>query len=92
MLLRLPRCCIPTPSIPVVVDVVKGRVIYQHSSLAAPLAAEIAVRLKAVIVELERAAPLDGNVETNSMIDLGAVVCDQCELREDIPLEERSII
>ena len=76
---------------PVVVDVVKGRVICQHSSMEAPLAAEIAVRLKAVIVELERAATSDSNVEINIMTDLSAIMCDECKSREDSPLEEGRI-
>ena len=49
MLLKLPSCWIAAPSVPGVWDMVRGRVICQHSSTEAPLNAEIAVRLKAVI-------------------------------------------
>ena len=49
MLLKSPSCWRAAPSVPGVSDMVRGRVICQHSSTEAPLAAEIAVRLKAVI-------------------------------------------
>ena len=49
MLLKSPSCWTTAPSIPVVWDIVSGRVICQHSSTEAPLTAEMAVRLKAVI-------------------------------------------
>ena len=49
MLLKLPSCWIAAPSVPGVWDMVRGRVICQHSSTEAPLAAEMAVRFQAVI-------------------------------------------
>ena len=49
MLFKSPSCWTTAPSIPVVEDMVSGRVICQHSSTEAPLTAEMAVRLNAVI-------------------------------------------
>lgn len=49
MLLKSPSCWIAAPSVPGAWDMVRGRVICQHSSTETPLNAEIAVRLKAVI-------------------------------------------